>query len=77
VVLPGTDPLPLRHEERRVGSMGFWLGGSLPPAMPAGALHQRLMSPGSQPFRVYGELETPLRFLRNQLALRFRKFQSR
>jgi hypothetical protein len=77
VVLPGTDPLPIRHAERRVGSMGFWMEGLLPPAMPAGALHQRLMSPGSQPIRAFGELESPWRFLRNQLALRFRKFQSR
>jgi hypothetical protein len=70
-VLPGTDPLPLPSQAARVGSFGFALAGHLDQAYPGTALKQHLQStPTVQPF---GALESPWRFIRNQLALRFSK----
>ncbi len=68
-ILPGTDPLPLKEEYRRVGSFGFKLMGSLSEDCPAASL-KRLLDNSSQSIEPYGDLETPLRFFRNQLMLR-------
>jgi hypothetical protein len=67
-VLPGSDPLPFRGEERRVGSYGFVLEGALDDAMPARELRDRLRSVPC-PVRAYGSREHPVRFLRNQVAM--------
>jgi hypothetical protein len=72
-VLPGTDPLPLSGEERRVGSFGFWLSGALTTASPGGELRERLAQADGAKVRVFGHLQSPLRFLRNQTALRMAK----
>ncbi|MGH8494720.1 MAG: hypothetical protein ACREVN_01130 [Gammaproteobacteria bacterium] len=69
-ILPGTDPLPLRGEERRVGSFGCTLEARLSGSRPAEDL-KRVLRDHSIHWRPYGQLENPFRFLRNQLALRF------
>jgi hypothetical protein len=70
-VLPGSDPLPLASEAARVGRFGFGLSGALSGERPAADLLRRLDEPG-QPVFAYGELERPLRFLRNQIRIRLR-----
>lgn len=72
-VLPGTDPLPLPGEERRVGATGFWLRGRLPPTVDGMVLQGLILGAGTQGVHPFGRRETPWRFVRNQLALRIRK----
>jgi hypothetical protein len=69
-ILPGTDPLPLTWETRRVGSFGFTL-----PCRLTGKLS--LQHDLIQPLRTkdcficsYGDLLGGLNFLRSQIALR-------
>ncbi|NEQ76189.1 MAG: hypothetical protein F6K23_26005 [Okeania sp. SIO2C9] len=68
-VLPGTDPLPLKSEYSRPGSFGFMVESELNLAEPGKSMKQILLNPTTlvQP---YGVLETPFRFIRNQLAIR-------
>ncbi|ASC73184.1 hypothetical protein XM38_041460 [Halomicronema hongdechloris C2206] len=70
-ILPGTDPLPLENEYRRPGSFGFKLLCSLDQNSPGEDLKRLLLNP-STVIQPYGDLENPLRFLRNQWMLRFK-----
>lgn len=72
-VLPGTDPLPLPNEERRVGSVGFWTTGQLAVEAPAADLYSCLLGAHIKPVRRYGPRESMVGFFRNQLALRLKK----
>ncbi|MGB3511729.1 MAG: hypothetical protein WBA93_21320 [Microcoleaceae cyanobacterium] len=69
-VLPGTDPLPLKSEYSRPGSFGFVVEGEFDLAKPGKSIKEILLNPtiSVQP---YGALETPFRFIRNQLAIRY------
>ncbi|MGF1480877.1 MAG: hypothetical protein ACFB4I_15560 [Cyanophyceae cyanobacterium] len=69
-VLPGTDPLPLASEASRPGSFGFTVTGTLSSKKPGQQMKQMLLNPETQ-LQPYGSLESPLRFLRNQIAIRF------
>jgi hypothetical protein len=69
-VLRGSDPLPLPGEERRVGSFGCWLRGSV---ATAAALIARIRSSTPADLHPYGNSESLARFLRNQSALRLRR----
>jgi hypothetical protein len=69
-VLPGTDPLPFASEIHRVGSFGCLLECGLGDANPWKELYCHLVQPGLS-IRRFGRLETPLRFLRNQLAMQY------
>jgi hypothetical protein len=71
-VLSGSDPLPFSGEERRVGSFGVALNGALGFDEPFSDLKRRLMGPSSS-LRQFGGKERPLRFVRNQLKMQFRK----
>ena len=75
-ILPGTDPLPFASESWRPGNFGFTIQGSLNPEEPAKSIKQILLDPTTQP-QAYGSLETPLRFVRNQLAMQLLKRQRR
>jgi len=71
VVLPGTDPLPLRDQANRIGSFGLVCEGSLPPQSPAAALRDRLIETSSHTASgTFGRPERVFRFLRNQIRLR-------
>jgi len=72
-VLPGTDPLPLKGEEARVGRNGFWMSGKLPAAGAGAALLQNLREAQLDAIHAYGPRETPWGFVRNQVALRLAK----
>jgi hypothetical protein len=69
-ILPGTDPLPIPGEERRVGSRGFSLEGALSEEQPAADLVERLKSAGPNDIQHFGALERASRFVRNQIRLR-------
>lgn len=69
-ILPGTDPLPLASQVSRPGSFGFTIQGTLNPEEPGKQLKQLLLDPHVE-LHPYGSLESPVQFIRNQLALRF------
>lgn len=73
--LPGTDPLPFPHEAERAGSFGFRLrlpaGRRFDPGRPAATVRDALRA--GTPVETFGRLESPVRFLRNQVAMQLRK----
>ena len=68
-ILPGTDPLPIASEATRPGSFGLSFPGTLTAGTPAEQIKAMLLSPATA-WQPYGTLEAPLRFVRNQLAMR-------
>jgi len=68
-ILPGSDPLPLKTEGGRCGKFGFTVCGVLSREHPGRELRCLLGNP-SLVIEPYGELESPGRFIRNQLLLR-------
>ena len=71
-ILSGSDPFPLKSESDRPGKAGFSIYGTLDPKKPASSLKKLLLHHNSSP-QVYGALETPWRFLRNQVAIQYIK----
>jgi hypothetical protein len=69
-VLPGSDPLPLRGEEVRVGSYGFAVAADLDSLRPAAALLALFTSGAS--FAAFGRRAALARFVGSQLALKLR-----
>ena len=70
-ILPGTDPLPLSSEYSRPGSFGFTIEGKLSSQEPGKQIQQMLLD-STTSIQAYGSLEAPWRFIRNQLAIRYR-----
>ncbi|MCV6585588.1 MAG: hypothetical protein OIF47_08640 [Marinibacterium sp.] len=71
-VLAGTDPLPLSGEAQKVGRFGVVMQGRLDPARPFASFTGHLAAThGSPP--PYGQLERPMTFLRQQIAMQLRK----
>lgn len=73
-ILPGSDPLPFLSEVTRAASYGLAVPGSVSSTEPAHGLIGILSDPSVET-RTFGRLETPLRFLRNQLAMQLVKRQ--
>jgi hypothetical protein len=71
-VLPGSDPLPFSSENRRPGSFGFFLTGAVNPQQPGTDLKKLVLNEESF-LKVYGRLEKPVRFMRNQLKMQLSK----
>ena len=71
-VLSGSDPFPLKSESDRPGKAGFSIKGTLDPQKPAQSLRELLLHHNNSP-QNYGALETPLRFLYNQIAIQYIK----
>lgn len=71
--LPGTDPLPLSSEARRIGSFGFTLTRRLRGSF--SLQHDLIMPLRKRDCTIghYGNLLSPMRFARNQIALRLAK----
>lgn len=70
-LLPGSDPLPMQGEERKVASFGAFIPGELSCTTPFADL-KALVSSAEQPVP-YGAGESPVRFLRNQVLMQVRK----
>jgi hypothetical protein len=71
-ILPGSDPLPIASERKRVGSFGFSFYGAISKKFPTQDLKRFLLDPMIQ-YQKFGKLENPIRFLWNQLALRLKR----
>jgi hypothetical protein len=72
-VISGTDPLPLVTEEQRVGSFGFWVDGAVSTQAPGQELCEKITVADPASVHAFGHLQSPLRFVRNQVALRMNK----
>jgi hypothetical protein len=70
--LPGTDPLPFPHDVTKVGRMGFRVRIDLDRSRPAASLLGALRQPSTTLER-FAVLESPLRFVRNQIGMQLRK----
>jgi hypothetical protein len=71
-ILPGSDPLPFRSEQKRGGSFGFSIDAIIDPMKPAESLRV-LLSNGKFEIRSFGRLEMPHRFCFNQVRMQLRK----
>lgn len=74
-VLPGSDPLPLPWDARRVGSRGLALGADSEPTAPGEQLRERLRETALQ-YRPFGGPLANTRFFINQMSLRMHKQHS-
>jgi hypothetical protein len=68
-LLSGTDPLPLKGEEKRVGTFGSVIHGHIDSQTPFKTL-KRLLSDRKTMFTSYGDPQSSLSFVRQQVALR-------
>ena len=71
-VLPGTDPLPFEQEYSRPGCFGFNIPGELKKTTPFADL-KKIIRENQQSIKPYGKFESPLRFIKNQIAMQFVK----
>jgi len=75
-ILPGSDPLPFATESGRAGSFGFRMNVEIGNGTPASDL-KAVLEQRRVAIVPYGCLETPFRFLRNQIAMQWVKRQKR
>lgn len=75
-ILAGSDPLPLPGAERRVGAVGCAIQVGLSDSMPASDLKAAFRDP-RRPIRRFGNLDTPMQLLANQMRLRIADIASR
>lgn len=75
-ILPGTDPLPFRDQQRRAGSFGFLAETTIDPARPASSLRRWIRDLRTQP-HTYGSLEMLPAFCWNQVRMQWRKRMTR
>ena len=70
-LVSGSDPLPLGGEESRVGQFGSFVACDSPEEQPVAFLRKQLNSTEVE-LTGYGSLCSPLKFLKNQVALRLK-----
>lgn len=70
--LPGTDPLPFAHDVTKVGRMGVRMRIDLDRSRPAASLLTPLLQETIS-YERFAALESPLRFVRNQIGMQLRK----
>jgi hypothetical protein len=75
-VLPGSDPLPFPDQGRRAGSFGFYGHAELGWDRPWRDL-KAVIDGTDVELRRYGRLEAPLRFVRHQVAMQWRRRERR
>jgi hypothetical protein len=76
LVLPGSDPLPMRNQIRRPASYGFVLDTWGATSRPAAAIKARIQSLRQSP-PVFGKLSSVPRMILSQLEIRWRQRQMR
>lgn len=73
VILPGSDPLPFTREMSKPGSFGCILSQPISMDTPAGDIKKALTEPKVS-ISPFGRAEYPFRFVRNQVAMQFRRY---
>jgi hypothetical protein len=71
--LPGSDPLPLVNQEKRIGSYGFLLQGPLDQQKPFQDLKIKIFA-NRTTIKTFGEPERLFSFLSNQAAMQLNRF---
>lgn len=71
-VLSGSDPLPFPEEIQRTGSFGFSLQADVDLSKPAESIKTNLRRPSVKLTR-FGRLQSPTRFLQNQIRMQILK----
>ncbi len=69
-ILRGTDPLPVKKQKKRGGDFGFIISGDFNINKPAESLRHKLLQEDLT-ITDYGTLENPVRFLTEQIGIRF------
>lgn len=72
LILRGSDPLPLREQEEKVGKFGFYIRANFDLNYPAKEINNLLLNLKKSPDD-FGKLETPLNFIKNQFLMQLRK----
>lgn len=73
-ILPGSDALPFKHCESKIGSYGLEWADALPPDSPFEKL-RHLMLHRYDDAKFFGGLANPLSFVRDQLAIQLRNLR--
>jgi hypothetical protein len=71
-ILSGSDPLHFPSESNRAGSFGCWVEGKIDSDQPAKQL-KTILGNHSLAINLYGRLETPFRFFKNQISMQLLK----
>jgi len=66
--LPGSDPLPFAHQERKAGNFGFFVPGFINPERPFSNFKKALYSKMNR-MNEYGDSEKILPFFRHQITM--------
>jgi hypothetical protein len=74
VNLPGSDPLPLTNQEKRIGSYGFYLQGPLDQQRPFDDLRRKITLAHAT-IGTFGHPEKLVPFVYNQTAMQLRRFR--
>ena len=69
-ILPGSDPLPFSSESDRAGSFGFYID-DVADSKGVWTGLCTVLQQGEGSLHSYGSLESPLRFVRNQVAMQY------
>lgn len=69
-ILPGSDPLPFASEIDRAGSFGFYVDG-VGDSERVWTELRTMLQDGTGDLHQYGSLESPIRFVRNQVAMQY------
>jgi hypothetical protein len=75
-ILAGSDPLPFPGEERCAGRYGVHTIGIFDPDNACASVRKILKDQAGQ-FQIFGCLEQPFRFVRNQVRMQMKKFQEK
>jgi hypothetical protein len=70
--LPGSDPLPLAGQEKRIGSYGFLLPGPLDQQKPFRDLRKKILEQRTT-IRIFGKSERLFPFISNQAAMQLNR----
>ncbi|MGD9250145.1 MAG: hypothetical protein PVG19_02920 [Desulfobacterales bacterium] len=73
-ILPGSDPLPIRGETKRIGTCGFCINGRLDLDRPLAHIIQTLRLP-HQEVRLFARHANPIEFVIKQVMLRLSMFK--
>jgi hypothetical protein len=69
-ILSGSDPLPFRSQEKKIGSFGFAIKSDIDLKHPIKVLKKLIFE---EKIESYGKLETPFGFFRNQILMQIKK----
>lgn len=70
--LAGSDPLPFPGQEKKVGSFGVWLSGTIDPLQPFSSLCTLLRNPKTA-LHPFGRCESLYPFFKQQILMQFKK----